>query len=55
MVVREDFVRVWSFRPGKEGECVHEISCSGNKFHSCFFHQTYPKIVVIGCQVLFFL
>lgn len=47
--VSEDSVRVWSFRSGKEGECVHELSCSGNKFHSCVFHPSYPKLLVIGC------
>ncbi|MBA0633194.1 hypothetical protein Godav_001818 [Gossypium davidsonii] len=33
--VSEDSVRVWSFASGSEGECVHELSCNGNKFHSC--------------------
>jgi WD40 repeat protein len=47
--VSEDSVRVWSFRSGKEGECVYELSCNGNKFHSCVFHPSYPKLLVIGC------
>ncbi|KAL0903815.1 hypothetical protein M5K25_025868 [Dendrobium thyrsiflorum] len=42
--VSEDSVRVW-----REGECVHELSCSGNKFHSCVFHPTYSSLLVIGC------
>lgn len=47
--VSEDSVRVWAVGPGGNGECVHELSCSGNKFHSCVFHPTYPQILVIGC------
>ncbi|GMI84236.1 ROTUNDA 2, LEUNIG [Hibiscus trionum] len=47
--VSEDFVRVWSFGSGSEGECVHELSCNGNKFHSCVFHPTYKSLLVIGC------
>ncbi|MBA0603486.1 hypothetical protein Gorai_003628, partial [Gossypium raimondii] len=30
--VSADSVRVWSFASGSEGECVHELSCNGNKF-----------------------
>ncbi|KAG6507592.1 hypothetical protein ZIOFF_032942 [Zingiber officinale] len=41
--VSEDSVRVWSFGLGSEGECVHELSCNGSKFHSCVFHPNYPK------------
>ncbi|RVX19509.1 Transcriptional corepressor LEUNIG [Vitis vinifera] len=33
--VSEDSVRVWTLGSGNEGECVHELSCNGNKFHSC--------------------
>ncbi|KAE8726428.1 Transcriptional corepressor LEUNIG [Hibiscus syriacus] len=47
--VSEDSVRVWSFGSGSEGERVHELSCSGNKFHSCVFHPTIPSLLVIGC------
>lgn len=47
--VSEDSVRVWSLGSGREGESVHELSCSGNKFHSCVFHPTYPSLLVIGC------
>nr|WDA53385.1 transcriptional corepressor leunig [Erycina pusilla] len=47
--VSEDSVRVWSLGSGREGECVHELSCSGKKFHSCVFHPTYPSLLVIGC------
>ncbi|KAG6389546.1 hypothetical protein SASPL_151017 [Salvia splendens] len=47
--VSEDSVRVWTLRPGNEGECVHELSCNGNKFHSCVFHPTYSSLLVIGC------
>ncbi|PIA42600.1 hypothetical protein AQUCO_02000203v1 [Aquilegia coerulea] len=47
--VSEDSVRVWTFGSGSEGECVHELSCNGNKFHSCVFHPAYPSLLVIGC------
>lgn len=45
----EDSVRVWNLGSGSEGECVHELSCNGNKVHSCVFHPTYPSLLVIGC------
>ncbi|CAK9179219.1 unnamed protein product [Ilex paraguariensis] len=47
--VSEDSVRVWTLGSGGEGDCVHELSCNGNKFHSCVFHPTYPSLLVIGC------
>lgn len=47
--VSEDSVRVWTLGSGSEGECVHELSCNGNKFHSCVFHPTYSSLLVIGC------
>ncbi|XP_071702639.1 transcriptional corepressor LEUNIG-like [Rutidosis leptorrhynchoides] len=47
--VSEDSVRVWSFMSGNEGECIHELSCIGNKFHSCVFHPSDPSVLVIGC------
>ncbi|KAF9613008.1 hypothetical protein IFM89_004862 [Coptis chinensis] len=47
--VSEDCVRVWTLGSGNEGECVHELSCNGNKFHSCVFHPSYPSLLVIGC------
>ena len=47
--VSEDSVRVWSLGSGSEGECVHELNCNGNKFHSCVFHPTHPSLLVIGC------
>ncbi|KAJ3670853.1 hypothetical protein LUZ60_008279 [Juncus effusus] len=48
--VSEDSVRVWSFGgAGGEGECVHELTSDGNKFHSCVFHPNYPSLLVIGC------
>ncbi|KAF8389031.1 hypothetical protein HHK36_025716 [Tetracentron sinense] len=47
--VSEDSVRVWTFGSGREGECIHELSCNGNKFHSCVFHPTYSSLLVIGC------
>ncbi|XP_060673274.1 transcriptional corepressor LEUNIG-like [Ziziphus jujuba] len=47
--VSEDSVRVWTLGSGSEGECIHELSCNGNKFHSCVFHPTYTSLLVIGC------
>ncbi|KAJ4957815.1 hypothetical protein NE237_024926 [Protea cynaroides] len=47
--VSEDSVRVWNIGTGSDGECVHELNCNGNKFHSCVFHPTYPYLLVIGC------
>ncbi|KAJ7533570.1 hypothetical protein O6H91_13G055100 [Diphasiastrum complanatum] len=47
--VSEDSVRVWALGSGSDGECVHELSCNGNKFHSCVFHPNYPSLLVIGC------
>nr|XP_027079719.1 transcriptional corepressor LEUNIG-like [Coffea arabica] len=47
--VSEDSVRVWSLASGSDGECVHELSCYGNKFYSCVFHPTYSSLLVIGC------
>ncbi|XP_058768586.1 transcriptional corepressor LEUNIG-like [Vicia villosa] len=47
--VSEDSVRIWTPGTGNEGECVHELSCNGSKFHSCVFHPTFPSLLVIGC------
>ncbi|KAM0968771.1 hypothetical protein ACFX13_017380 [Malus domestica] len=47
--VSDDSVRVWALGAGGEGECVHELSCNGNKFQSCVFHHTYTSLLVIGC------
>ncbi|CAM6079795.1 unnamed protein product [Sphagnum tenellum] len=47
--VSEDSVRVWNLGVGSDGECVHELNCNGNKFHSCVFHPNYPSLLVIGC------
>ncbi|XP_031407113.1 transcriptional corepressor LEUNIG-like isoform X3 [Punica granatum] len=47
--VSEDSVRVWALGSGSEGECVHELSCDGNKFHSAVFHPTWPSLLLIGC------
>ncbi|KAF3791857.1 Transcriptional corepressor LEUNIG-like protein [Nymphaea thermarum] len=43
--VSEDSVRVWSLGSGSEGECIHELNCTGNKFHSCVFHPSYPSLL----------
>ncbi|KAH9558982.1 hypothetical protein CY35_06G035600 [Sphagnum magellanicum] len=47
--VSEDSVRVWNLGMGSDGECVHELNCNGNKFHSCVFHPNYPSLLIIGC------
>jgi WD40 repeat protein len=47
--VSEDAVRIWSFTSGHDGEFMHELNCSGNKFQTCVFHPTYPSLLVIGC------
>ncbi|XP_021911778.1 transcriptional corepressor LEUNIG-like isoform X2 [Carica papaya] len=47
--VSDDLVKVWTVGSGNKGECIHELSCSGNKFHTCVFHPTYPSLLVIGC------
>ncbi|CAL4962715.1 unnamed protein product [Urochloa decumbens] len=47
--VSEDCVKVWSFKSGNDVECMHELNCSGNKFHSCVFHPNYPHLLIIGC------
>ncbi|XP_073055404.1 transcriptional corepressor LEUNIG-like isoform X3 [Primulina eburnea] len=47
--VSEDSVRVWTMRSGSEGDCLHNLSCNGNKFYSCVFHPTYSSLLVIGC------
>ncbi|RAL52948.1 hypothetical protein DM860_007716 [Cuscuta australis] len=47
--VSEDSVRVWMLGSGNEGNCVHELSSNGNKFHSCVFHPSYSSLLVIGC------
>lgn len=47
--VSEDTVKVWSLNAGNEESCVHELNCSGSKFHSCAFHPSYPSLLIIGC------
>ncbi|KAI3865275.1 hypothetical protein MKX03_012865 [Papaver bracteatum] len=43
--VSEDSVRVWSLN---SGECIHELSSNGNKFHSSVFHPSYSTLLVVG-------
>ncbi|KAF0933420.1 hypothetical protein E2562_018524 [Oryza meyeriana var. granulata] len=43
--VSQDLVKVWSI---SSGECIHEVSSNGNKFHSCVFHPGYPNLLIIG-------
>ncbi|CAL0303083.1 unnamed protein product [Lupinus luteus] len=41
----QDSVKVWSVA---SGECIHELSSSGNMFHSSVFHPSYSTLLVIG-------
>ncbi|XP_052152403.1 transcriptional corepressor LEUNIG_HOMOLOG-like isoform X1 [Oryza glaberrima] len=43
--VSQDLVKVWSI---SSGDCTHEVSSNGNKFHSCVFHPGYTDLLVIG-------
>ncbi|XP_051119146.1 transcriptional corepressor LEUNIG-like isoform X2 [Andrographis paniculata] len=48
--VSDDSVKVWTLRAGSsEGECLYELSCTGNKFYSCVFHPSYSLLLIIGC------
>ncbi|XP_075654376.1 transcriptional corepressor LEUNIG_HOMOLOG [Castanea sativa] len=41
----QESVRVWSLA---SGDCIHELSSSGNMYHSCVFHPSYSTLLVIG-------
>ncbi|CAN8315760.1 unnamed protein product [Cochlearia groenlandica] len=41
----EDSVKVWSL---SSRDCIHELISSGNKYHSCMFHPSYPSLLVVG-------
>ncbi|KAL4643829.1 hypothetical protein ACJW31_02G101900 [Castanea mollissima] len=41
----QESVRVWSLA---SGDCIHELSPSGNMYHSCVFHPSYSTLLVIG-------
>lgn len=43
--VSQDSVKVWSL---VSGECIHELNTTVNKFHSCVFHPSYSRLLVIG-------
>ncbi|KAG5063360.1 hypothetical protein JHK85_004543 [Glycine max] len=43
--VSQESVKVWSLA---SGECIHELTSSGNMFHSCVFHPSYSTLLVIG-------
>lgn len=43
--VSQDSVKVWSIATG---ECIHELSTTANKFHSCVFHPNFSTFLVIG-------
>ncbi|XP_052170866.1 transcriptional corepressor LEUNIG_HOMOLOG-like [Diospyros lotus] len=43
--VSEDSVKVWSLA---SKDCIHELSSTGNQFHSCVFHPSYSALLVIG-------
>ncbi|CAL0309334.1 unnamed protein product [Lupinus luteus] len=42
--VSEDSAHMWSL----DGECIHELHSTGNKFQSCIFHPAYLNLLVIG-------
>ncbi|KAI5669447.1 hypothetical protein M9H77_19300 [Catharanthus roseus] len=39
----EDSIRIWTFTPGNEGRCVHQLN--GENFFSCAFHPTHPWLL----------
>uniref|UniRef100_A0A0D3C3R9 Uncharacterized protein n=1 Tax=Brassica oleracea var. oleracea TaxID=109376 RepID=A0A0D3C3R9_BRAOL len=41
--VSENSIKLWS---PSSGDCIHDLSFSGNKFHSCVFHPCYPNLLV---------
>lgn len=43
--VSQESVRVWSM---VSGDCIHELTSSGNKFHSCVFHPSFSTLLVVG-------
>ncbi|GLT52315.1 hypothetical protein SLA2020_256630 [Shorea laevis] len=43
--VSQESVKVWS---PATGDCIHELSSSGNKFHCCVFHPSFSRLLVIG-------
>lgn len=43
--VSQESIKVWSLA---SGNCIHELNSSGNMFHSCVFHPSYPSLMVIG-------
>ncbi|GMH25856.1 hypothetical protein Nepgr_027699 [Nepenthes gracilis] len=43
--VSQDSVKVWALA---SGECIHELGPGGNPFHSCLFHPSYSRLLVIG-------
>ncbi|PIN13568.1 hypothetical protein CDL12_13803 [Handroanthus impetiginosus] len=45
--VSKDSVRIWTMRSASEGDCLHELSCNGNEFHSRGFHAIYSSLLVI--------
>ncbi|WJX11061.1 hypothetical protein P8452_01716 [Trifolium repens] len=43
--VSQESVKVWSLA---SGDCIHELTSSGNMFQSCVFHPNYSNLLVIG-------
>ncbi|KAM0868550.1 hypothetical protein ACQ4PT_041237 [Festuca glaucescens] len=43
----EDTVKVWSLNSVSENS-VQELNSSGNKFHACTFHPSYPSLLIVG-------
>ena len=44
----DDVAKVWKFGSGSKGDCIHELNCNGNTFHTCVFRPTDTSILIIG-------
>ncbi|XP_050936725.1 transcriptional corepressor LEUNIG-like isoform X2 [Cucumis melo] len=44
----DDVAKVWKFGSGSKGDCIHELNCNGNTFHTCVFHPTNTSVLIIG-------
>ncbi|KAA0041598.1 transcriptional corepressor LEUNIG_HOMOLOG-like isoform X2 [Cucumis melo var. makuwa] len=44
----DDVAKVWKFGSGSKGDCIHELKCNGNTFHTCVFRPTDTSVLIIG-------
>ncbi|XP_038878701.1 transcriptional corepressor LEUNIG_HOMOLOG-like isoform X3 [Benincasa hispida] len=44
----DDVAKVWKFGSGSKGDCIRELNCNGNTFHTCVFHPTNTSVLIIG-------